>query len=393
MAENYGAKRAAIQEKSHISRVARLLLLAVGLLVLQSGCQDEASTVRGPETQQEPEKIAVSTELAKPEESGQESASTAEQTVQAPVLPVVKAPKITLEKVVHDFGQIGPGTAQTAQFKLTNEGTASLKITQVRVCCGVVARGVKAGQEYGPGQSGVLELDYRAGMQPGSMRRKIYIQSNDPLQGVVTLTIQATIVRRVDHTPTSLKLFLKQENAGAKDITLTSLDGKPFSIKGFRATANAITAEFDPATKATKFVLKPKANMEKLPKNLRGQISIDLTHPECKNVRILYDVLAEFTVSPPQIMLFNLKAGQPMQRELWILSNYQEDFEIESVSSQKGTVKLIDKKKVEKRYQLRIELTPPPVEGNRAVLSDVLEVKIKGGETLSIQCRGFYQGE
>jgi len=357
------------------------------------GCQEEASNTRAPSTQQEPQKIAASAEPAKPGESGQESAPAAEQSVETSAPLVANAPRITLEKVVHDFGEIGPGTAQSTQFRFKNAGTAPLKITQVRSCCGVVARGVKAGQQYAPDESGVLELDYRAGTQPGSMRRKIYIQSNDPLQGVVTLTIKATIARRVDHTPTNLKLFLKQENAGAKEITLTSLDGKPFSIKGFRSTANAITAQFDPAAEGTRFVLKPKADMEKLQRNLRGQISIDLTHPECKNVRILYDVLAEFTVSPPQIMLFNLKAGQPVQREIWILSNYQDDFEIESVSSQKGTVKLVEKKKVEKRYQLRIELTPPPVEGERAVLSDTLEVKIKGGETLSIQCRGFYQGK
>lgn len=382
MAEKHGARRAAIQEKRYFLCVSRLLPLCVGFLVFQCGCQEEASGTKGPVTGPEPQKIAAT---AKP-------AEVADLTDQAPVLQVADGPRIVLEKVLYDFGEIGPGTKQSAKFRFKNAGTTPLKITLVRVCCGVVARGVKAGQQYKPGQSGVLELDYQAGAQPGAVRRRIYLQSNDPLQGTVTITIKATIARRVEHTPTSLKLFLKQDNAGAKDITLTSLDGKPFSIKGFKATANAITVQFDPAAEGTSFVLKPQADMEKLAKNLRGQISIDLTHPECKNVRILYDVLAEFTVSPPQIMLFDLKAGRPMQREIWILSNYQDDFEIESVSSQKGTIKLVEKKKVDKRYQLKIELTPPPVEGDRAVLSDKLEVKIKGGETLSIQCRGFYQG-
>jgi hypothetical protein len=130
--------------------------------------------------------------------------------------------------------------------------------------------------------------------------------------------------------------------------------------------------------------------MEKLKRNPRGYISIDLTHPECQNVRVLFDVLPEFTVSPPTIMLFNLKAGQPVEREVWILSNYQDDFEIESVTSQKEIVTLLSKNKVQNRYQLKLQITPPAAEGERAVLSDIIEVKIKGGETLSIQCRGFY---
>ena len=363
------------------------MLVSVVLAVLALGCREEAANAPAPTTETPSQRMSVSAEGAGSAESG------AAQEITAVAGPqVANAPKIVLERTEHDFGGIGPGTPQSTRFKFKNDGTAPLKITGVRSCCGVVTRGVKAGQEYAPGASGVLEIDYRAGTQPGSMKRNLYILSDDPLQGVATLTIRATIVRRVDHTPKSLKLFLKQENAGAKAITLKSLDGRPFAIKGVRATANALTADFDPAAKATQVVLRPKANMEKLERNLRGQISIDLTHPECKNIRILYDVMTEFTVTPQPIMLFNLKAGQPMQREIWILSNYQEDFEIESVSSQKGTAKLVEKKKVDTRYQLKIEITPPPAEGERSVMSDVIEVKIKDGETLSIQCRGFYQG-
>ncbi len=130
--------------------------------------------------------------------------------------------------------------------------------------------------------------------------------------------------------------------------------------------------------------------MEKLQRNLRGQIIISLTHPECSNVRLLYDVLPEFTINPVQLMLFNLKANQGIQRDIWILANYDDEFEIESVSSQKGTVKLLEQTKKGNRYQLRVEVTPPVPENERSVLSDVLEVKVKGKDKLSIAVRGFY---
>ena len=88
--------------------------------------------------------------------------------------------------------------------------------------------------------------------------------------------------------------------------------------------------------------------------------------------------------------MFNLKAGQPVKREIWMLSNYQDDFELESVTSQKGTVKLLEKEKVENRYRLKFEITPPELASERAVMSDVIEIKVKDGKTLSIPCRGFY---
>lgn len=389
---------------THFSPVLAVLLLCVALLTLQSGCQEQAKGTKAPATQARSDKVIEPSEVAElPQAAADRGAVSA---------VAEDAPKITVEEAVWDFGEIGPGTAHTGRFKFTNTGTAPLTITQVKSCCGVVTRGVKNGQKYAPGKSGVLELDYRAGVQPGDMKRNLYIYSNDPMQSILPLTIQGKIMRRVDYEPMSLKLFLRKENAGAKDITLTSLDGRPFSVTGFRTTANSISADFDPAVKATEFVLKPKADLEKLQGNLRGQIRITLTHPECKEVSLLYDVLPEFTVNPPQIMLFNLKPGQTVNREVWILGNYEEDFEVESVSSQKGAIKLVDSKKVTgsrpvmvgatgaqeqngrimTRYQLQIEVTPPPVDSSSAVLSDILKVKIKGGETISVQCRGFYSG-
>ncbi|MHC4520326.1 MAG: DUF1573 domain-containing protein [Planctomycetota bacterium] len=391
MAETNRTKRTVASGRSFgRSWISGLLLLAVLALALQSGCQEEAAAPQATSMRTEPAAPPISAEPGEPEEPAWSDPPVAQEVTSLAKPQVVDAPKITLTKTVHDFGEVGPGTAHSARFEFKNEGTAPLKITQVRSCCGVVTRGVKAGQEYAPGESGVLELDYRAGEQPAPIRRQLHILSNDPLQGIVTLTIRAQIARRIDHTPSRLKLFVRKENAGAKEIKLTSLDGQEFSIKGFRATAKAITADFDPAVKATELVLKPKADMEKLKRNLRGWVHIDLTHPECESVRLPYDVLPEFSVDLHQILMFNLKAGQPVQRELWVLSNYQDDFEIESVSSQKGTVKLLDTEKVENRYRLKLEITPPEVTGERAVMSDVLEVKIKGSETLSIQCRGFY---
>lgn len=382
MARNPRVEDTAIcRKRAYFAQVTGLALVCVMVLACQSGCREEASGARAPATETP---VKVTAVVPSTGQDGQTEA------VQVSPSQTANVPRIVMESVEHDFGEIGPETSHKAQFRFTNKGTAPLKITLVRSCCGVVTKGVQAGQTYAPGESGVLDVDYRAGAQPGSMRRNLYIQSDDPIQSVVTLTIKATIALRVQCEPPNLKLFLRQGNAGAGNITLTSLDGRPFAIKAFRATGNAIQADFDPTAQATEFVLKPIADTEKLERTLRGQISIDLTHPECRNVRVVFDVLPEFTINPESLMLFNLKAEQPVEREVWILSNYQEDFEVESVSSQKNIVTLLDKTKVQNRCQLKLRITPPAAEGERAVLSDVIEVKIKDGQTLSIPCRGFY---
>jgi hypothetical protein len=328
-----------------------LWLLSLCLAVTwMTGCQGPVSTANVPALQQQPEagdSVTPNTTAAP-----QPAASEVQIKAVKPAAGKVSgaAPKITVEKDVCDLGEIGVDTKQTGQFRFTNTGNAPLKIVLVRSCCGVGIKGVEAGQEYAPGQSGALEFDYQALSMPNpTVTRMLYLQTNDPEQSIITLTIKAAIVRRVDYKPESLRLVLKQPNAGCPDITINSVDGRPFSITDFKATGGVITAEFDPNVKASRFVLKPKADMTRLEQNMRGQISIDLTHPDCRNVRVLYDVLPEFTISPPNIMMFGLKAGQAVQRDIWILGNYQDECEIESVSAQKGTVKLRETTKVNNR--------------------------------------------
>jgi hypothetical protein len=364
-------------------------LLPLGLVaVWAAGCQEPAAMKQKPAVQAQPEAGVPAGQKAAPAASEMQTVARKPAAAKAPA----GQPKITVEKDTWEMGDIGINSRHKGQFKFTNTGNAPLKIAQVQSCCGVVTKGVEAGQEYAPGQSGTLEVDYRAPDVTSPMLvKKLYLQTNDPNQAVTTLTIKATVVRRVICKPEVLRLFLNKPNAGCTPIALTSLDGRPFSVTGFQTTGNTITAQFDPNEKGTEFVLQPQVDLARLEKNMRGQISIDLTHPDCNNVRVMYDTLPEFEVSTPTIMMFGLKPGQAVQREFWILNNYGESFEIESVSSQKGTIKLLDEKMAGNRCQLRVEMTPGERNPESTVVSDTLEIKIKNNKTLTIPFRGFYQ--
>jgi hypothetical protein len=300
-------------------------------------------------------------------------------------------PTITFEKSVLDLGEIGTDSKRTGEFKFTNTGKSPLKILQVHSCCGVATKGVEAGAEFAPGESGVLEFEYLVGSTPSpAVTKDLRMRTNDPEHTIVSLVIKASVVRRVECSPRALRLFLKRENAGCGDVTIRSLDGRPFSISSIKSTANAIPIDYDPNVQATEFVLKPRPDMEKLPHNIRGVVSFDLTHPECSNVRVLFDVLPEFTINPAHLMVFNMRPNQPVKRELMVLSNYQDEFEIDSVSSQKGFVKFLNKEKLGNRYRLEVEITAPTRQGDDTIVADVIEIKVKDGEPVSIPLRGFY---
>lgn len=341
------------------------------VLLLQFGCQEQ---------------FKVAEEPGKPVTK---APAVQETKVEAAPEPNKPAPKITFDDVVYDFGEIGPGVKKAGEIRFTNTGDDLLKITKVERCCGVFATLDK--NEYAPGESGVLKINYTARNVPGMITRRMYVNSNDEQTPKVTLTVKAMIVEKVASDPKRLKLFLKEENAGCPKITLTSLDDQPFSITGFSSTAEAITADIDSSVQATEFIIDPKADVEKLQNNMKGRINITMSHPECNNITILYDVLPRFTLRPPLLIVFCNKSEEPIKKDVWILNNYSEDFEVESTSSKEGYIKVLNQKKISNSYQFELEITPPQPE-DEMKFTDVFYINIKDGEKLAIACRGIYSG-
>lgn len=334
-----------------------LALCVIFVLLLQVGCQEQAKIPEQP--------VAA---LAVPE---------ADQT----------EPQITFEKVVHDFGEVPPGTKQTGEFKFTNAGDGLLKITEVKRCCGVVAKLDK--DEYSPGETGTLQVEYRSARRAITLSRKIYVISNDKENPNIALTIKVKVVPKVAYVPQRLRLLLKGENAGCPEITLTSLDDQPFSITSFKSTRESITADIDSSVESTEFVIQPNVDFEKLQGRTSGLINISLTHPQCSQVAIYFSVLPKFTSKPRSIIVLNALPQKPVVKRVSVLSNYGEDFEIESVSSKNGFVKVLSQEKFDDRYRLEVEVTPPSIE-DKENFTDFLYVNMKGGETLSIRTYGRY---
>jgi hypothetical protein len=328
-----------------------------------------------------------------------ESALTSPQPEQAiePVKAETKdkaseaGPKITFEKVVHDFGEVGPRTKKTCEFKFTNTGNSLLKIIKIERCCGVTTKLDK--MQYEPTDSGTITVEYNASSGAGLVNRQLYVVSNDKTNPKAALTIKANIVPKISYEPHGrLGLLIKDEQISNPEITITSLDGKPFAIKEIKSTGNCITFDYDPNVEATKFVLQPQVDKEKLQGNPHGVINIRLTHPEDNTINIPFNRLPRFQVTPPQIIALNAKQGQPIIRKILALNNYGEDFEIESASSQNKTIKVLSQDKTNNGYQFMLEITPPPDEG-KSGFTDVFLLNIKGGEKLSVSCRGFYLGK
>ena len=300
------------------------------------------------------------------------------------------SPKITFETLGHDFGEVSPNKLNRGQIKFTNTGEGVLKISKVARCCSVVATLDADKKEYAPGESGAVNVEWRSGSQPIAFARELVVHSNDKANPACKLKIQARIVLKITWEPKRLRILLDEANGGCSKITIRSIDDRPFSITGFKSTGGCITADFDSSVEATKFVLEPIVNFEKVGKNLKGSVNISLTHPAGDLAIVLFDVALEYTVSPQHIFLLNPELNEPVVRKIDVRNHYGKDFEIESISSKDNAVaiKIISQKKLSDGYRLNVEMT---VLGDKikSRFTDEFSVNLKGGEKLVIGCRGW----
>ena len=298
-------------------------------------------------------------------------------------------PKIRFEEVVHDFGKVAPGTKNICQFEFKNVGDALLVVEDVGKSCGCTPFSL-AKKKYEPGESGVLKVSYNASKHRGKATKYLYVNSNDKKKPKVSLTIKADVVLKVSVNPHRLNLSLAKPNAGCPDVTLTATDNQTFMVAKVTSTSQAISFETNRDVEATKFVLKPTVDKYKLKKIGNGNVTFYLTHPDCDKITIPFSAMALYKTQPSSIILINAEPLKPLSRHLYILSNYNKDFQLQSVESSFGFIKVVNQKKIGNRYKLDLEITPPVKKEGQQHFADLLKIKTEQGEELEVTCRGFY---
>jgi len=306
-------------------------------------------------------------------------------------------PVMTVEKTVHDFGDVGPLSRNVCEFRFKNTGMGTLKINEkIDSTCGCTVPALSK-TEYAPGEEGAIQVTYSASAAPGPAARMVTVHSNDKSHGgKINLTVKAKVIERIAYEPRRLTLRLKGKDAGCPPITLRSLDNRAFSITQVTSTGNGIRVQIDPSAQATTFTLHPTLDAEKLQRYPMGALVLTLTHPECRQVRIDYDALPEFQFSPPSISVFGAEPNRPVAKETWLSNNYGEDFEIASSASKQNLIELVGKDKVVSedkksiRYHLRLSVKPPAASGPQRAFADILTIRLTNGNTLQLPCRVFY---
>lgn len=219
-------------------------------------------------------------------------------------------PPVSVGNDTVDFGDVPPNTTVIRSATLTNNSENQIRITGVRVSCGCT---IAAWPEewIQPGESVEIELTFQSGELWGPIQRYallVFEGYNRPLR-----------ITTVAHVNTGLRASRDYEPLGQLfqgTITLTSTDGKPFSVRSLSfardgeengAPAGVLSREdLADELKQPALVHRIPFDFSKVdPLRLRRWVAIETDHPTAPVVAMHID---------------NPYAGIDQRRTLWIFN-------------------------------------------------------------------------
>ncbi|MBN2590584.1 MAG: DUF1573 domain-containing protein [Sedimentisphaerales bacterium] len=303
--------------------------------------------------------------------------------------PKTPPPEIKFEETNLDFGKLGPKSLAKKEIKFQNSGPGVLIITDIIQCCGLSASVDK--EQYEPNETGILKIQLQVPGVIGTFEKELKVHSNDPVNPKIIIKVTAEVMQKVLWEPENIKLFLDEENAACPKLTIKCIDGQEFAITGIRSTGNCITGDYNPTIKKTEHIINLKVDMEKLPEQMNGEINVLMNHPEGTIATVFFKVVQKYETKPSLLTFRNLIENEHRKETIQILSNYNEDFEIESTSSKNNTVKMIDYKKIENGYEMIIEIIPPLDLEDKTRVIDTFYINIKDEKQLALECYEYYK--
>jgi hypothetical protein len=151
--------------------------------------------------------------------------------------------RIQFSETSFDFGSMYQNEEVTHLFTFRNVGNSVLKIEKVKSSCGCTAA-LPEKKELPPGGETTVKVTFRSGTMRDRVVKHVYVDSNDPVEPRVTLTIEGVVKVEVDLSPKGL--YVSDLSVG--ETTERAVELTPVEVKSFKILS--VTSD-NPAVRVT----------------------------------------------------------------------------------------------------------------------------------------------
>lgn len=107
---------------------------------------------------------------------------------------LAKAPRLTFDKTVHNFGKLQKDSAAETEFMLTNNGNMPLNIRLAKSNCGCTLVDLEK-EDIKPGESVKMKVKFDSKGRRGRQYKTVTVFSNDPTAPTQVLSLRAEVPR------------------------------------------------------------------------------------------------------------------------------------------------------------------------------------------------------
>jgi hypothetical protein len=157
--------------------------------------------------------------------------------------PTVKAPKLIVDTVNTELGEIYSGLVKHFSVEIKNGGNDTLKIVSIKPSCGCTT--VKAPKSILlPGESDTVSLDFNTTGMRGRVVKNVDIESNDPNTSHKTISFLSTVLTDFEILRYGPSVFLGNVPVGKaikEVLTLQNVAKYPIKIMGITSSSPKIS--------------------------------------------------------------------------------------------------------------------------------------------------------
>ena len=245
---------------------------------------------------------------------------------------VAHAPKIICTEPVFNFGEMDSSKDVVHTFVLKNEGDLSLEIRNVRPSCGCTVANISQNTIPPGGQAEVTtRLSLRG--RHGEQHKTISVESNDPKQPTLVLSLEGTAVEEMRVQPNQLffgRITTDSTVTGAVEITVQSTN----AVNVIRSSSNTsnftVTTESAPDGRSIRVLIATQPPLSR--GTLRANVRVETDHPKypAMDIAVSAFVVGDITFAPEELPVIE-SLGQQAGRFVVVRSETGKKFEITKV--------------------------------------------------------------
>ena len=201
-------------------------------------------------------------------------------------------PRLVVDTISQNFGRVKQGQVISRTFKLTNQGTAPLKIKNIEI----QARGltIKAKNNIAAGESmeAILTLDTSRFYQ--QTKAQLELSTNDPFNSHVTLSLEGTVFAPIDILPLPaiyLSRFTGEETT--RTLTIQNNQDSELLINRLESKGTHFTAELETIESGKLFRLHVNAPQSTPPGRYREALVVHTNDPNHRRIHLEMNILVK----------------------------------------------------------------------------------------------------